>query len=183
MGGGPKQQNIGLQEDAARQQLALGNRLADQGQQQFDSQKAYQAPYAQFLKGIIGGDTNSKIATAAIPIAQIAQGNQQARENILDTQPAGAARDFAMAGLKRDQSAQTSGFLNQAWLSAFPALASLGTTNAQIGLQQVGGGLSGLAGGSKSIGDLNTVQAQQKSSVLGSLGGLAGTIGGTKWFA
>src|SRR4029077_16443219 len=125
------------------------------------------------------------LATAAIPIAQIAQGNQQARENILDSQPAGAARDFALAGLKRDQSAQTSGLLNNTYLSAFPTLAGLGTTNAQIGLQQLGGGLSGLSGGASSlggagtqIGKLNQMQANQKASWLGSLGGLAGTLGG-----
>jgi hypothetical protein len=189
---GPKQSNINAQQGYATSQggvgadqVALGNRLADQSQKMLDTQQAYQAPYAKFLQGIIGGDTNSKIATAAVPIAQIAQGSQQAKENILDTQPAGAARDFALAGLKRDQSAQTSGFLNTAYLNAFPTLASLGTTNAQIGLQQLGGGLTGLSGGSSSfggagtqLGNLNQMQANQKSGILGGLGGLASTIGG-----
>lgn len=177
MGGGPKQSNVDLQQQNAQGQIALANKLSDQSQQQLESQKAYQAPLVNFLQGIIGGNSGSRLATAAIPIGQIAQGNQQARESIYDSVPAGAGRDYALAGLKRDQSAQTSGLLNQAYLNAFPALANIGSGNAQIGLQLQGAGLSANAQGAQGIQNINQRDAQTKASTMGLIGGLAGAAG------
>ncbi len=175
--GGPKKEDTSLERDTARQQIALGNKLADQSQTRLDTQTAYEQPLVSFLQGIIGGDTASKIRTAQIPITQLSKGSAQARENILDTQPAGAARDFALAGLKRDQASQTSGFLNDAYLKAFPMLAQIGTGDAQIGLQELGGGLRATEGGAQGISSVNQRAANQKSSTLGLIGGLASTAG------
>lgn len=177
MGGGPKKSDVDLQRQTAQGQIALGNRLADQSQNLFAQQQQYQAPLVKFLQGVIGGDQNSRISTAAIPLGQIAQGNQQARESILDSIPAGAGRDYALAGLQRDRASQSSALLNQAYLNAFPALANIGTGNAQLGLGQLSGSLGATGGGAAGIGNVNQLAAQQKASTNSLIGGLAGAAG------
>ncbi len=177
MGGGPKKEDTSLERDNARQQLELGKQLAGQGQARLDTQKEYESPLVGFLKSIIGGDQNAKLTAAAVPIGQIAKGAAGAREGILDTQPAGAGRDFALASLQRDQAGQKAGALNSIYMSAFPTLAGLGAGDANIGLQTLGGGLRASAQGGEGLSAINNRAAQQKSSTLGLLGGLAGTAG------
>src|SRR6266568_2752181 len=73
-----------------------------QGQSAIDKMNQYQAPLIGYLKGQMTNQSN-RVAANAVPIGQIAQGNAQAKENILDSMPAGAGRELALAGLKRDQ--------------------------------------------------------------------------------
>lgn len=175
--GGPKKANLDKEQQYSDQNIALGNRLADQSQQRLNTQTQYEAPLVGFLKSMISGNAGTRLSAAAVPIGQIAQGAQQARESIYDSVPAGAGRDFALAGLKRDQYSQTSGLLNQAYLSAFPTLANLGTGNANIGLQLQGAGLRAGEAGVSGISNINQRDAQTKASTMGLLGGLAGAAG------
>lgn len=175
--GGPKKENIQKEQQLSDSSIALGNRLADQSQQQFDTQKQYQQPLVKFLQSMISGDPNKRLSSAAIPIGQLATGAQQAREAIFDSVPAGAGRDYALAGLKRDQYAQTSGLLNQAYLSAFPTLANIGSGNAQLGLSQLGAGLRSTEAGTAGLTGINNRDAATKSSTLGMIGNLAGGLG------
>ncbi len=175
--GGPKKANLAAEQSSYQNLTNSGQQLLGAGNSNIAKQQEYQQPLVNFLKGQMGSLSN-RISANAAPIGQIAQGSQQARENILDTQPAGAARDFALAGLKRDQSAQTSGLLNSTYLAAFPTLANIGNADASTGLQQLGGGIRGLEGGAQGLGQINQRDAQTKQSTLGALGGLAGGIGG-----
>ncbi len=174
---GPKKQDLNAERASAQRQLDLSERYASDSQDRLNTQKQYQAPLVSFLQGVIGGDMNSKIRTAAVPLGQIATGTQQARENILDSQPAGAARDFALAGLSRDAAAQRSGLLNQVYLNAFPTLANVGKDEAGIGLQLTGAGLRAGEAGGQALSGINNRAAQQKASTLGLIGGLAGAAG------
>lgn len=175
--GGPKKSNLSAEQSAYQQQLEQGKRLADQSQQMLDTQKAYQAPLVNFTQRLISGDMNAKLQAVAPAIGEITRGTQQAREGILDTAPAGAARDFALAGLKRDAAAQKSGFLNNVFLQAFPTLAGLGQQDAGIGLQELGGSLRASEGGAQGLGAINTRDANAKASTLGMIGGIAGGVG------
>lgn len=176
--GGPKKENRDAELAATRGQLELGNKLAAQSDERLKTQQAYEAPLVGWLKGIIGGDTRSKLATAAVPIGEITRGTAAARENILDSVPAGAGRDFALSSLRRDEAGQKATFLNNAFLNAFPALAKVGQGNANIGLQQLGGGLRSTEAGVSNIGNINNRDAQSKASTLGLIGNLAGAAGG-----
>ncbi len=175
--GGPKKENTNLELQNSKNNLALSQQLQSQSQDQIATQKQYQAPLVNFLQGIISGNSGSRLATAAVPIGQIAQGVQQARESIYDSVPAGAGRDYALAGLKRDQAAQTSGLLNQAYLNAFPTLANIGTGNANLGLQLQGAGLNASSQGAAGINAINQRDAQTKASTMGLIGSLAGAAG------
>ncbi len=175
--GGPKKENIAKEQSYADQQYQLGQQLNTQSQQSLAKQGEYEAPLVNFLKSMMSGNSGTRLSAAAIPIGQIAQGAQQARESIYDSVPAGVGRDFALAGLKRDQYAQTSGLLNQSYLNSFPALAGLGSGNAQIGLQLQGAGLRAGEAGASGINSINNRDAQTKASTMGLIGGLAGAAG------
>ncbi len=174
--GGPKKSNLAAEQGAYQNLTNTGNTLLNSGNTNIDKQQQFQQPLVDFLKSQMGS-LSSRVSANAVPIGQIARGTQQAQENILDTQPAGAARDFAVAGLKRDQAAQTSGLLNSTFLAAFPTLANIGNVDASTGLQQLGGGIRGLEGGAQGLGQINQRDAQTKQSTLGALGGLAGAAG------
>ncbi len=174
--GGPKKANVQAEQAGYQNLTAQGNTLIGQGNTNIGKQQEYQNPLVNFLKGNMTNQA-SRVSTNAIPIGQIAQGNAQARENILDSTPAGAGQQFALAGLKRDQAAQTSGLLNSTFLSSFPTLANIGNVDASTGLQQLGGGIRGIEGGAQGLGQINNRDAQSKASTLGMIGGLAGAAG------
>jgi len=174
--GGPKKEDVSAERGAYQNLTATGNQVLGQGQANIAKQTEYQQPLVNYLKSLMTNQ-GSRVAANAVPIGQIAQGTAQARESILDSTPAGAGRDFALAGLKRDQAAQTSGLLNSTYLSAFPTLANVGNVDASTGLQQLGGGIRGLEGGAQGLGQINQRAAQQKQSTMGLRGGLAGAAG------
>jgi len=147
-----------------------------QGQSAIDKMNQYQAPLIGYLKGQMTNQSN-RVAANAVPIGQIAQGNAQAKENILDSMPAGAGRELALAGLKRDQSAQTSGLLNSTYLAAPGALAQLGTTQGQLGTALTGQGGGLLGGAATTYGNVAQQQLQANQGWMNALMGVAGIAG------
>ena len=119
--------------------------VADQREQAADLQQksnaslargqAYQEPLVQFLQSIIGGNSTTTNQAMAPILGQISTRNQQAGEQIRTQIPAGAARDYALAGLARDKGAQVAGATNSTFLSAFPQLAQIGGQETNTGLQ------------------------------------------------
>jgi len=164
------ERSIGAQQNQ-QAQWAIG-----QGQGAIDKMNQYQNPLIQYLKGQMTNQSN-RVAANAVPIGQIAQGVSQAKENILDSQPAGAGRDFALAGLKRDQSAQTSGLLNSAFLAAPGAMAQLGTQQGQLGTALTGQGGGLLGGAATTYGNVAQQQAQANQGWMNALMGVAGIAG------
>lgn len=173
--GAPKQdmnaeRSIGAQQNQ-QAQWAIGA-----GQGAIDKMSALQNPLVQYLKGQMTNQSN-RVAANAVPIGQIAQGGAQARESILDSQPAGAGRDFALAGIKRDQSAQTSGLLNSAYLAAPGAMANLGSQQGQLGTALTGQGGGLLGGAATTYGNVAQQQAQANQGWMNALMGVAGIAG------
>ncbi len=164
------QRGIGAEQNA-QAQWSIG-----QGQSAIDKMNQYQAPLIGYLKGQMTNKSN-RVASNAIPIGQIAQGNAQAKENILDSTPAGAGQSFALAGLKRDQAAQTSGLLNSSYLAAPGALAQLGQTQGQLGTALTGQGGGLLGGAATTYGNVAQQQLQANQGWMNALMGVAGLAG------
>ncbi len=173
--GAPKA-DMNAERSIGAQQNQQAQWLIGQGQKDVAQQQALWKPALDYYQAQLTNKSN-RVAANAVPIGQIAQGGAQARENILDSQPAGAGRDFALAGLKRDQSAQTSGLLNSAYLAAPGGLAIFGTQAAQLGtaLSGQGGGL--LGGASTTYGNVAQQQAQANQGWMNALMGVAGIAG------
>ncbi len=164
------ERSIGAQQNQ-QAQWAIG-----QGQSAIDKMGQLQDPLVQYYKSQMTNQA-SRTASNAVPLGQIAQGNAQARQNILDTSPAGAARDVTVAGLKRDQSAQTSGLLNSAYLAAPGGLAGLGSQQGQLGTALTGQGGGLLSGASTTFGNVAQQQAQANQGWMNALLGVAGIAG------
>ncbi len=164
------QRGIGAEQNA-QAQWSIG-----QGQSAIDKMNQYQAPLIGYLKGQMTNQSN-RVSSNAVPIGQIAQGNAQAKENILDSTPAGAGQSFALAGLKRDQAAQTSGLLNSSYLAAPGALAQLGQTQGQLGTALTGQGGGLLGGAATTYGNVAQQQLQANQGWMNALMGVAGLAG------
>ncbi len=164
------ERSIGTQQNQ-QAQWSIG-----QGQAAIDKMNQYQSPLIQYARGQMTNQSN-RVAANAVPIGQIAQGAQQAKENILDSAPAGAGRDFAIAGLKRDQSAQTSGLLNSSWLNSHGILAQLGQQQGQLGTALTGQGGGLLGGAATTYGNVAQQQAQANQGWMNALMGVAGIAG------
>lgn len=157
----------------------------DQGQSQItqsaDSIAAgakLRQPSIDYYSRLASGDPGSMLTAAAVPLGNLSRGAAGAKESIRDTVPRGAARDFALAGVDRDQYGQSAGFLNQAFLSAFPALQGLATEQTGTGLQQLGAGYRGIESSANTNNQIQQVQQQKKATQMSLIGNLVGAAAG-----
>lgn len=165
------------QQSIASTQLANSSQLSGQAQNQFTQRSSLNQKPIDFYTTLASGDQSKMSAAAAVPIANIAKEGQNATAAIEDTVAPGAARNFALAQVKRDQAGQNATFLNQAYLSSFPALQGLATDAGNFGLQQLGAGLGQLQGASQTNALVAQQEQQRQAAKLNMIGGLAGTAG------
>lgn len=173
-----------MQSGIARDQLATSKQYLDLATQEQGRRNTLQQPSIDFYSKITSGDPNARLTAAAIPIGDIARGARGARENIMDSVPRGAGRDFALAQNENQKYSQSADYLNKAFMGAFPALAGLGTEAGQVGLQNTGAGMRGAEAGANTNAGVMQTQQQQKAAQLGVIGSLAGAGGqaaAAKW--
>lgn len=161
--------------------------VADQREQAADLQQksnaslargqAYQEPLVQFLQGIIGGNSTTTNQAMAPVLGQIATRNQQAGEQIRTQLPAGAARDYALAGLARDKGAQVAGATNSTFLSAFPQLAEIGGRETNTGLQTTGASISSRGNAGTGAANVMAQDVRQQEAKMNAISNLASTAG------
>jgi len=161
--------------------------VADQREQAADLQQksnaslargqAYQEPLVQFLQGIIGGNSTTTNQAMAPVLGQIATRNQQAGEQIRTQLPAGAARDYALAGLARDKGAQVAGATNSTFLSAFPQLAQIGGQETNTGLQATGASISSRGNAGTGAANVFAQDVRQQEAKMNAITNLASTAG------
>jgi hypothetical protein len=176
MGGG-KSDAEKQQEQLTQQKMQQDQQLYDWSKARTDKMDALMSPAISFAQAIASGDPTKTMQAAAVPLGNIASGFKATKENIYDTIPSGAARDFALAGAERDKQSQTASTLNQSFLQSLNTLFNAGGQQGQFGLQQLGAGLR--AGESAMQGNQSLMQAdaQRKATTMGFLGSLAGTAG------
>jgi len=167
-----------MQTDIARQQLEVGKQQLAQSTASMGERKALQKPSIDFYTKILSGDPTARMTAAAPMMGEISRGARASQEQIMDSTPHGAARDFAMSQVPRDANAQSADALNKVYMGAFPALSSIGTESGQVGLQQTGAGLRGMESGATTNQSVMDAQQKQKAATLGMIGSLAGAAGG-----
>lgn len=179
--GGPSSQEKKAQRDTSQQQLQIGQQYAGMAKSELNRMNELQQPTVDFYSGIIkaaqGGDYGGLITAAGPTVSNITQQAENAKENIYNTVPAGAGRDYALAAAKSGTAGNISGTLNQLFLSAFPQLSQIGGQAGQVGLNEAGAALSGLSGGAQTNQAMMNQEAQQKASTMGFFGSLAGAAG------
>lgn len=178
MGGGKdRKASQQRQEGLSRTQEELGRYFMEQSKQDLSQRRQLQAPVIDYYTKLASGDPTQIMTASAAPLANLSRMTQQARANIMEMAP-GAARTAALGQLNRESAGQQATFLNQAYLSAFPALQGLASESGSTGLQTAGAGYSGIGAAANTNQQIMQMQQQQKASQLGLLGSLAGAAGG-----
>ena len=186
--GQQQQQLFGQQVGLSQQQLGQMQGILQPLISQYTQQEALQQPAINMMTGLTSGDPNKVVEAAAPIISPITQQFAQAKENIQDTAPRGAAKDFALQQLPIQQSTAVAGAETGAIQSAFQtelgigqgaqgALGNIASGLGGLSLQELGAGLT--AGGQAGTEFSNIMQAQnqQKAATMGFLGSLAGAAG------
>ena len=177
MGGGNVKNSRAQQNQIIADQRAQAADLQQKSNASLARGQAYQEPLVQFLQGIIGGNSTTTNQAMAPILGQISTRNQQAGEQIRTQIPAGAARDYALAGLARDKGAQVAGATNSTFLSAFPQLAQIGGQETNTGLQTTGASISSRGNAGSGASSLLQSDIQQQSNKMNAITGLASTAG------
>jgi hypothetical protein len=123
------------------------------------------------------GNYGGLITAAGPQIGAMSTQLQQARSQIMNTLPPGAARDYAISQLPVQAQIAQANILGGAFNQAEQTLAQLGTGQQGFGLQSAGAGLT--ASGQQQTAQTNIMnaQAQSKATTMGFLGALAGAGG------
>ena len=175
MGGGrERKESENFQKDIRKTQFDQGQSQIAQSAASIESGNRLRQPSIDYYTRMSSGDPGAMLTAAAVPLGNLSRSAAGAKESIRDTVPRGAARDFAMANVDRDAYGQSAGFLNQAFLSSFPALQALASEQTGTGLQQLGAGYRGIEGSASTNNQIQQIQQQKKASQMGLIGNLAG---------
>ena len=98
-GGGPTSSQVSLGNSIAQQELGVAQQAQATSQQQYNQAQALEAPLIAQETALASGDRTAALTAAAPTISQIAGGYKASQQSILDSVPAGAARDTALAQL------------------------------------------------------------------------------------
>ncbi len=175
-------QAYGRQTTLTQQAQDLGTGLTGQANTAFGQRQQQLQKPLDFYGALAGGSRGAALAAAAPGLSNISKSAASAKGTITDTVAPGASRNFALAQLERDKYSKGADFLNQAYMSSFPALQGIASDTGNFGLQQLGGGLRGIesaAGGNQTVIQSETQRQAAKMNAIGSLAGIAGgAVGG-----
>lgn len=169
----------GLSQDAA-QLVSLAQT------QQANANQLFQAAFpgfqqaTNFYSTLASGDPYAIARATAPAVQQINQATAGAKANIMNTLPAGGEKTLALEQADVSQGAQVGQATTGAFLNAPNALASLAGQGVGESISAAGTGISGYNAANQGLGQLGSLQIQQKGAQLGALSSLgqdAATIG------
>lgn len=181
MGGGQK--GGGTNEQLENSQAGLANSLSGLlGQEQGQSNQLFNLAFPgmqqadKFYSALASGSPNLLASVTAPAAQQIQQATAGAKQNILNTAPAGGERNLAIEQADVSQGAQLGSVASQGYTSSFNALAGLGQSG--VGQSQGAASMAISAGSAANNVDSGLIQEhmQQKGSSLGAFGSLGGDV-------
>lgn len=177
MGGGNKELDR-AQSNAINFQTDLGKDLVALGRDEFGRKKELQAPYEKQQRDLATGNIGTMMSTMSVPMGMFKQQAKASRDQIMNTMPPGAARDYALAELDRNEVGGTYDFLRSAYLQAPVNLAQLSTEAGNFGLQATGQGANDINSGITGRQGQMQVAAQRQAAWMGMIGNIAGMAAG-----
>lgn len=170
--------NINNANSISGQQLNVASQAGQQSANNYQQFLQLMQPLIQQQTGLASGNRQDALAAAMPMISQLSSGFQGAKQQIMNSMPAGAARDRALADLTTQRDTTIAGAQANAVQNAPNVLAGVGSNYGQMSLQELGAQLSGLSGGATTNYNAGQLAAQQQASMLNFFSGLAGTVGG-----
>lgn len=162
----------------SQQQANTGQEFVNLAQNSLAQSTALEQPLVNFYSSILSNQPGALNTAISPQLGNIAKNSQQTQANIMNTVPAGAGRDAALAQAQVQQGQQTAQTQNTAINSAYTGLAQLGAAQAGVGLSEAGAGLSGFSGAQQGYQVQEQAQAQEKSATLGAIGSIVGGVAG-----
>lgn len=155
-----------------QQQIDLAKQSDSRSQQLYNLTEPGIGLAENFYKSLASGDP-SKLQQATAPATeQIAKSYQAAKENIMDNTPRGGAKDLALEQTDISKAGAIGSTQANAFLSSFPALASLGGQGVGLSINEVTQALSAFSGASSSNQAAGQMEGAGKAQTLGFLGSL-----------
>jgi hypothetical protein len=177
-------QNVSTANSIAGQQLNVASQAGQRSAADYAQYKQTIQPLIKQQLALASGDRQEALSAAMPVIAQLASGFQRAKQQIMNTMPAGAARDRALADLLTQQYGTIAGTQADLVQKAPTVLATTVAPMAQQNaLQELGAQLSGLQSGSQTNFQAGQLAAQQQKQLIDLFTSLAQVAGGLKWFA
>lgn len=178
---GPSQSTQDTQKQLTQEQIDLAKQQDQRSQVLFNLTEPGLEMTESFYKALASGDP-TKIQQATAPATEaIASSYENAKTAIGSDMPRGGARDLALQEADISKAAQIGGTKSQAYLSSFPALATLAGQGIGLSLNEVSAALSAFSGASSSNQAAGQMEGEGKAQTLGfiaSLGGSAATGAG-----
>lgn len=177
----------GLSDSVQQGELQNSNALTQIAQAQAaNSSKLFSASFPgfesaeSFYSALSSGDPYA-IARATAPATQQADiAAAGAKQNILNSGPAGGEKNLALAQVDVNRGAQVGKTASEGYTNSFNALASLSGQGVGESTSAAGTAISGYNSANSGLGNLGNQQIEQKGAQLGalsSLGSDAATLG------
>jgi hypothetical protein len=178
----------GVSSDVSQGEIANEQALVSIAQtQEKQSQQLFAESNPGFLSaenfyGALSTGSPYAISTAISPaVQQIGQATAGAKQNIMNSTPAGGEKNLALQQADVAQGAQVGQAATGSFLNSFNALAQLAGQGTGESISGAGTAISGLSSANQAWGQLGSqqlqaqqLQAQQKGSTLGALSSLGG---------
>ena len=181
MGGGGSSKGGVTNQQAENAQSGLATQLTSLlGQQQGESNQLFNLAFpamqqsTSFYESLASGDP-TKIAQVIAPATQqISQASAGAKQNILNTAPAGGEKNLALEQVDVNQGAQVGSLASQGYTSAFSALGQLGASGVGQSQNAASTAISAGSQANNAYSGLINEHMQQKGATMGAYGALAG---------
>lgn len=171
-GKGPSQQTQDTQSQLTSEQIALANQQNQRSQTLFNTTEPGLGIAENFYTSLASGDKGAIQRSTAPATEQIASNYNQAIQNLSENMPRGGAKDLAVQEANISKAGAIGSTESQAYLGAFPALASLAGQGVGLSINEVTQALAGFQGASSSNQALGQMQGAGKAETLGFLGSL-----------
>ena len=153
---------------------ATGAQSAQEGSTLFNLALPGLQQATSYYGKLASGDPNALARANAPAIQQITGQSNEQLKNIMQNAPRGGARDLALSEADLSKGAQISNLTTGSYTGAFGSLAGLGGQNVSQGTQATSSGLQGLNAAANQYGNLQQLNNEQKSTMLGFGASLAG---------
>jgi hypothetical protein len=166
---------------ASQQQMELAQSQEQLQSQQYNQYQQDIQPLQAQLTALSTGDRSAALSAAMPVVQQQTAGFNAAKANIMNTMPAGAARDTALANLETQKATNIGATEANLVQQAPQQLAALGSGIGSMSLQQLGAAFSGLSGASTSssqVAQEENAAQQNKVGMISGLANMAGTAAG-----
>jgi len=172
---GPSKETQAAEGRLADSEVQIGQASNQRAQQLFDIALPGLQTSENFYNTAATGDPSALQRITGPASQQISAATDAAKKNIQANTPRGGAQDLALEEADVQAAGQKGQVATNAYLGAFPALASLGGQNVGLSGNQTSNAIAGYNAASGTYNNLEQQQAAGKASGLGFAGGLAGS--------